>query len=146
MYPTLCNPKDCSPPGSSVHGIPRTRILEWVAISFSRGIFPTQGSNLCFLLGRWILKILSPLRSSIAHQIRFIIYNVLMLETLDKLTSLIFKITLNFLFNFSTIVKQRIQRFPQRLRTVYIILITVFITCQLGREEIQKPPRSIRAT
>ena len=36
---------DCSPPGSSVHGILQARILEWVAISFSRGIFQTQGSN-----------------------------------------------------------------------------------------------------
>ena len=35
--PTLCNPKDCSPPGSSVHGILQARILEWVAIPFSRG-------------------------------------------------------------------------------------------------------------
>ena len=35
--PTLCNPMDCSPPGSSIHGILQTRILEWVAISFSRG-------------------------------------------------------------------------------------------------------------
>ena len=43
--PTLCDPVDCSPPGSSVHGILQARILEWVAISFSRGIFPTQGSN-----------------------------------------------------------------------------------------------------
>ena len=34
---TLCYPVDCSPPGSSVHGIFQTRILEWVAISFSRG-------------------------------------------------------------------------------------------------------------
>ena len=34
---TLCNPMDCSPPGSSVHGIPEAKILEWVAISFSRG-------------------------------------------------------------------------------------------------------------
>ena len=32
---TLCNPMDCSPPGSSVHGILQARILEWVAISFS---------------------------------------------------------------------------------------------------------------
>ena len=30
----LCNPMDCSPPGSSVHGISQARILEWVAISF----------------------------------------------------------------------------------------------------------------
>ena len=34
---TLCNPLDCSPPGSSVHGILQARILEQVAISFSRG-------------------------------------------------------------------------------------------------------------
>ena len=35
--PTLCDPTDCSPPGSSVHGVLQARILEWVAISFSRG-------------------------------------------------------------------------------------------------------------
>ena len=50
---------DCSPPGSSVHGIFQARILRWVAISFSRGIFLTQGSNPCVLqlagFGRWIL-------------------------------------------------------------------------------------------
>ena len=34
---TLCDPMDCGPPGSSVHGILQARILEWVAISFSRG-------------------------------------------------------------------------------------------------------------
>ena len=33
----LCHPMDCSPPGSSVHGILQAKILEWVAISFSRG-------------------------------------------------------------------------------------------------------------
>ena len=32
---TLCNPMDCSPPGSSVHGILLARILEWVAVPFS---------------------------------------------------------------------------------------------------------------
>ena len=32
---TLCDPMNCSPPGSSVHGISQARILEWVAISFS---------------------------------------------------------------------------------------------------------------
>ena len=35
--PTLCNSMDCSPPGSSVHGISQARILEWVAISCHRG-------------------------------------------------------------------------------------------------------------
>ena len=35
--PTLCDPVDCSLPGSSIQGILQARILEWVAISFSRG-------------------------------------------------------------------------------------------------------------
>ena len=35
--PTLCDPMDCSPPGSSVHGILQAGILESVAILFSRG-------------------------------------------------------------------------------------------------------------
>ena len=34
---TLCDPMDCGPPASSIHGISQARILEWVAISFSRG-------------------------------------------------------------------------------------------------------------
>ena len=44
--PTLCNPTDCSPPGFSVHGIFQARILEWVAISFSRGSSKPQKLNL----------------------------------------------------------------------------------------------------
>ena len=35
--PTLCDPMDCSPPASSVHGIFQARVLEWVAVSSSRG-------------------------------------------------------------------------------------------------------------
>ena len=38
LCPTLCNPMDCSPPGSSIHGIFQTRVLEWIAISFSRDL------------------------------------------------------------------------------------------------------------
>ena len=37
--PALCNPMDCTPLGSSVHGILQARVLKWVVISFSRG-FP----------------------------------------------------------------------------------------------------------
>ena len=37
LCPTLCNPVDCSPPGSSVPEISQARIPEWIAISFSRG-------------------------------------------------------------------------------------------------------------
>ena len=42
--PTLCDPMDHSPPGSSVHGISQAKILEWVAISFSRDL-PDPGWN-----------------------------------------------------------------------------------------------------
>ena len=46
---TLCNPIDDSPPGSPVPGILQARTLKWVAISFSGGIFPIQGSKLHLL-------------------------------------------------------------------------------------------------
>ena len=42
--PTLCDPMDCSPPGSSTHGIPQARVLEWGAISFSNA-------------GKWKVKV-----------------------------------------------------------------------------------------
>ena len=43
--PTLGDPMDCSLPGSSIHGISEARILEWIAISFSRGSFqPRDGT------------------------------------------------------------------------------------------------------
>ena len=40
--PTLCNPMDCSLPGSSVHESSQAGILEWVAISYSRGLFQSR--------------------------------------------------------------------------------------------------------
>ena len=40
--PTLCDPMDCSPPGSSVHGILQARILECVAMPASRGSSVTR--------------------------------------------------------------------------------------------------------
>ena len=43
--PTLCDPIDCSPTGSSIHMIFQAKILEWIAISSSRGIFLTPGLN-----------------------------------------------------------------------------------------------------
>ena len=54
---TFCHPLDCSPPGSSVHGVFQTRILEWVAIPFSRGSSPPRdqtGVSYIFCMGRWV--------------------------------------------------------------------------------------------
>ena len=48
--PTFCNPIDCSPSGSSVHGIVPVRILKWVAISSSRGSSqPRDGTYVSFV-------------------------------------------------------------------------------------------------
>ena len=52
LCPTLCDPIDCSPPGSSVHGIHQARILERVAVSFSRGSSSPRDWTLGLLLGR----------------------------------------------------------------------------------------------
>ena len=48
-YLTLCNPKDCSPPGSSVHKSFPGKNTRVGCHFFLQGIFPTQGSNLCLL-------------------------------------------------------------------------------------------------
>ena len=55
---TLCDPMDCNPPDSSVHGIFQARILDWVAISYSRGY--SQPRDQTYIsrvscIGRWIL-------------------------------------------------------------------------------------------
>ena len=55
-YPTLCDTMDCSPPGSSGHGILQARVLEWVAIAFSNSepiktnFWPFQPSSLSLSL------------------------------------------------------------------------------------------------
>ena len=54
-----CDLMDCSLPGSFIHGILQARLLEWVAISFSRGSFLTQESNAGLLHCRQILYRLS---------------------------------------------------------------------------------------
>ena len=57
--PTLCDPTDCSPPGSSVHGDSPARILEWVAISSPReSSHPRDRTCISWIscIGRWILN------------------------------------------------------------------------------------------
>ena len=54
LCPTLCDPMDCSPPGSSVHGTFQARILEWVAIPFSgRSSRPRDGTQVSWIASRW---------------------------------------------------------------------------------------------
>ena len=47
--PTLCDPMDCSPPGSSVYGILQARILEWVAVPSSRGSSQPREEEPCYV-------------------------------------------------------------------------------------------------
>ena len=53
LCPTLCDPVDCSLPGSSIHGIFQARMLEWVAIAFSRrSSRPRDWNRVSRILGR----------------------------------------------------------------------------------------------
>ena len=57
--PTLYNPINCSPPGSSIRGILQARILEWIALSSSRGSSRPRDQNFVSYvscIGRWILS------------------------------------------------------------------------------------------
>ena len=53
--PTLSNPMDCGPPGSSVHGILQARILDWVALPSSRGSSLPKVQTHISYIGRWVL-------------------------------------------------------------------------------------------
>ena len=66
LYPTLCDPMDCSPPGSSIHGILQARVLEWVPFPSPEDL-PDQESNLGLLHYGQILYPLS-------HQGRLYVY------------------------------------------------------------------------
>ena len=61
------DPVDCNPPGSSVHGISQTQILQWVCHFFLQVIFLTQGLNSCLLHCRQILYNLTHQGSPCAH-------------------------------------------------------------------------------
>ena len=53
-FPTLCNPMNCGPTSSSVHGIPQAKILEWVAILFSNSLSCT----VCLSAPSWVSRCL----------------------------------------------------------------------------------------
>ena len=80
---TLCDPTDCSPSGSSVHGILQARVLEWVTISFSRGSSqPRDWTWVSRIAGRhftiWATREVKPENEKILKSVLEI------LKTLDK--------------------------------------------------------------
>ena len=98
LCPILRNPTACSPPGSSVHGISQARILEWIAISFSKG-YPgprspeLEADSLLIeppgkppYICTWLLEKLQfcPFTIPSLWPLRGELYNILFLNFLDK--------------------------------------------------------------
>ena len=91
-----CNAMDRSLPGSSVHGISQARILEWIATSFSKGIFPTQGWN------RTHISCMQTDSLTLSHEARIIYANLLKRQSLPMKFNKLF-------FNYFTFVWNRNQ-------------------------------------
>ena len=75
---TLCDPVDCSPPGYSIHRVFQARVLDWVAISFSRGSFRPRGwTQVSHIAGRcftiWAIRE-APLYILIAYEVNIIFH------------------------------------------------------------------------
>ena len=84
---TLCDPMDCSSPGSSIHGIFQARILEWVVISFSRKpSWPRDGTWVSHVAGRLSLPSEPP---GYSYLIVFSIYNNAKLQIKYKIEPVI---------------------------------------------------------
>ena len=83
--PTLCDPVDCSLPGPSVHGIFQGRILEWVAIFFSRrSSWPRDWTQVSLIVGRhftiWatVVPIVTEFSEPLGTPLVYLIYLVLL--------------------------------------------------------------------
>ena len=60
LCPTLCDPMDCSMPGTSIHELLQARILEWVAMPFFRGSSQSTHISYVSCLGRHFLPLMLP--------------------------------------------------------------------------------------
>ena len=67
---TFCDPMDYNPPGSSVHEISQARILEWVAISFSRGSSQPRDQTSISRIGRQVLYHLATAAAAAAQSLQ----------------------------------------------------------------------------
>ena len=86
--PTLCDPMDCSPLGSSVHRILQARILEWVAFPFSRGSSQSRGQTwISCLEGKFFTRQLSHQGSPLDMSIVMANLHCCMAETKTTLQS-----------------------------------------------------------
>ena len=106
--PTLCHPMNCSPPGSSIHGILQARILKWVAISFSRGSsWPRDRTQVSRIAGRhfnlWATRAFNKIRMSFSssppsHGLYLQRFGLSLTVTISKRLCLTFRIWISNLF------------------------------------------------
>ena len=92
LCPTLCDPMDCSLSGSSVHGIFQVRILEWVAISFSRrSSWPRDQTCNSYVscIGRWVLYHRHHLGSTLPPKYIYMLHIIYLTKQLDAFTKII---------------------------------------------------------
>ena len=90
LCPTICDPMDCSPPGSLVHGIFQAWKLEWVAISFSRGSSgPRDRTQVSRIVGRrftvWATREAPGLGSNKSVWIYLLVHICFILVALSKI-------------------------------------------------------------
>ena len=76
----FCDTMDGSRPGSSVHGIFQARILDWVAISFSRGSSWPKDQTYLSCIGRWILYHWATREAWLCHTHYHIIYYIILMD------------------------------------------------------------------
>ena len=77
--PVLCDPMDCSPPGSSVHGLLQARIPEWAAMPSSRGSSQPRDQTQVSCTGKWIFTTEppgSPVAATVIRNYRMLILNM----------------------------------------------------------------------
>ena len=91
--PTLCDPMDCSLPGSSIHQIFQARILKWVAISFSRRTFqPRDWTQVSHIVGRrftiWATREAQPMYTYILKAIFLAIHVLCCVKLLQSCPTL----------------------------------------------------------
>ena len=108
---TLCNPMDCCPPGSSIHGLFQLRILEWVAISSSKGSSWPSNQNHVFCVSCIGSRILY-------HRATWEAQNSVESRLAWFSKQIIFKWALDTLFSMMTFLKSKCSYFWHEIHTL----------------------------
>ena len=129
LCPTLCDSVDYSPPGSSVHGILQARILEWVAISFSKGSSqPRDQTQVSRIAGRcfnlWATRE--------AQQIYTYVLWTLIIKAQEMMLKFWINPFLFFFFLINPFLTKVLQLTTRNQRTKYIQIMCVLLLSALS--------------